>query len=110
MVVRMNLFMSYIYIIYNVWLKFFDLYVLEPYFIAVVLEEDTSVAIAEIGPVFVFAVCHECVPLLCASFVFYEFYAVEPMFYMVILDDNGCGIPCCDVEWLLFGSGNEVVE
>ena len=74
------------------WLKFFDLYVLEPYFVAVVLEEDTSVAVAEIRPVFVFAVCDECVPLLCATLVLDEFYAVEPVFYMVILDDNGCGV------------------
>ena len=92
------------------WLKFFDLYVLEPYFVAVVLEEDTSVAVAEVGPVLVFAVCDECVPLLCATLVLDELYAVESMLYMVILDDNGCGVPCCDVEGLLFGCGDEVVE
>lgn len=91
--------------------QFTNLYVLEVNLIAVVLQEDMAFStIAEIWPILVLAIGHEGIPFLIVAVVFEQLRAVEPVLYVAAAhDDEGC-VPHADVERLLVGSRDEVVE
>lgn len=88
-----------------------DLDVLEADGVAVVLQEDVALGlVAEVGPVAVFAVGHEGVPLLRVALIFEELDVVEPVLDMVAADDDHGGVELVEDEGLVVADGDEVVE
>ena len=75
-----------------------------------ILQKDAAVAIAEVGPVLVFAVGHKRVPLLCVTLILQHLHAIEPMLHMIALHDNGGCVPSSDIKGLLLRSRDKVVE
>ena len=90
--------------------EFLDFHVLEPHLVAVILKQDTAIAVAEVGPVLVLAIGHQGIPLLRATLILEQFHAIEPVLHVTVLDDDGGCVPRCDVKRLVVGDGDEVVE
>ena len=76
-----------------------------------VLKQDVAaLVVAEVLPVLVLAVCHECVPHLVVAFVLQQFHSVEPVLHVLAsYYHHGC-VEAVDVERLLFRRRYEVVE
>lgn len=90
--------------------QFFDLYILKPDFIAVILKKNITFCwITEIRPVFVFAVGNQRIPHVCITGIFDKFYPVQPVFYVVIFYNDSSCIELFLVERLFGGSRNQVV-
>lgn len=76
-----------------------------------VLQENVPFGgVTEVGPIAVFAIGNERVPFLIVAVVLEQLRAVEPVFDVATADDNEGGVELVDVEWLLFGCGDEVVK
>ena len=91
--------------------EFLNLYVLEPNFVAMVLQQNiAALMIAEVFPVLVFAVRDECVPHLVVALILEHFHSVEPMLYMVAAHDNSGVVEVVDVERFFLRRWNKVVE
>ena len=91
-------------------LEFFNLYILEPDFVAMILQKNAAITIAKVLPILVLTIGHECVPFLSIALIFEHLHSIQPMFNMIALHNNCSCVPSCDVERLLFRSRNEVVE
>ena len=90
--------------------EFLNLYVLEPNFVAMVLQQNIApLMIAEVFPVLVFTVRHERVPHLVVAFILEHLGSVEPVLHVVSAHDD-CGVvEVVYVERFLFGRGDKVV-
>ncbi len=65
--------------------------------------------ITKIRPVFIFTVGNQSIPHVSIASIFDQFYPIQPVFYVVILHNNGGGIKIFFVERLLLWSRNKII-
>src|SRR5690606_25927076 len=59
-----------------------------------ILQQDMAfIPLSKIGPVFIFTIGYQCPECRCPTFVFQNFEAIHPMFYMIALYQNPPSIP-----------------
>ena len=91
--------------------KDFDLYILEPHFISMVLKKDmTFFCSTEAWPHLVFAIVYKCVPHLIIAFIFKNLYMIKPMLDMVAVYLDRCSIEEASSISLVLRSRNKIVK
>lgn len=97
---------------YNIFLfQFFNLHVLEPYFISVVLQKDVTFNnISKVRPVLILAISYQCIPHFIVTVILNQFLSIQPVLYMVAFDDDHSSIELFLMERFILRSRNQVIQ
>mgnify|MGYP006938903833 CR=1 FL=1 len=97
---------------YNIFLfQFFNLHVLEPYFISVVLQKDVTFNnISKVRPVLILGISYQCIPHFIVTVILNQFLSIQPVLYMVAFDDDHSSIELFLMERFILRSRNQVIQ